>query len=111
MIDTQDAIKIVCDEIKEMLLEKNKCYGDSAIKPVRIFSKLDTIEQINVRIDDKLSRLINGKEYAGDDTELDLIGYLILKRVYKQLKGPSKQNPGSIRWVDNNDLPQLLKPH
>jgi hypothetical protein len=79
--DTQMIIKIVCNEVMEMLLEKNRCYGDSAINPARIFSKSSAIEQINVRIDDKINRLMNGSEYGNEDTEKDLIGYLILKRV------------------------------
>ncbi len=77
-------IREVCDEIKAFLLEKNRAYGNSAAEPVRIFSKVDALEQINVRIDDKLSRLARGKEYQGDDTELDLVGYLILKRAVKR---------------------------
>lgn len=80
----QEAIKEVCDELKEFLLKKNKAYGNSASEPMRIFSKVDSIEQINVRIDDKLSRIAKGNEFDGDDTELDLIGYLILKRSIKR---------------------------
>ncbi len=80
------AISETCDELKEFLLEKNRAYGNSAADPVRIFLKVDAIEQINVRIDDKLSRLARGNEYSGDDTELDLIGYLILKRAIKKEK-------------------------
>ncbi len=68
------------DELRAMLLEKNRAYGDSALNPVRIFSKADPIEQINVRIDDKLSRLTRG-DAVGEDAERDLVGYLILKRV------------------------------
>ncbi len=68
------------DELRAMLLEKNRAYGDSALNPVRIFSQADPIEQINVRIDDKLSRLARGNA-AGEDAERDLVGYLILKRV------------------------------
>ena len=83
MINTQELISQVCDEIKIFLLEKNKAYGDSAINPIRIFAKSDPIEQINVRIDDKLNRFLQGTKYPGDDDELDLIGYLILKRVAK----------------------------
>ena len=79
-------IREVCDEIKEMLLAKNAAYGNSVADPVRIFSKASSFEQINVRIDDKLSRIMHGAEYEGDDTELDLIGYLILKRVLKEGK-------------------------
>ena len=68
-------------KIREMLVTKNKSYGNSALDPLRIFSKANTVEQLNVRIDDKISRIMQGGEYPGDDTELDLIGYLILKRI------------------------------
>lgn len=77
---TQDAIAAECDAIKVMLLEKNRSYGDSALNPVRIFSKSDTDEQLLVRIDDKLSRIARGDDY-NEDTVADLIGYLILLRV------------------------------
>ena len=78
---TQDQIFKICDEIKEILLGKNRKYGDSAINPVRIFSKANPIEQINVRIDDKISRIKSAQDDDTEDAELDLIGYLILKRV------------------------------
>lgn len=77
---TQDVIKTVCNELCDLLLAKNEAYGDSAISPVRIFAKSDNIEQINVRIDDKLSRILRGSS-CGEDAEWDLMGYLILKRV------------------------------
>ena len=41
----------------DLLLAKNDAYGNSALDPVRIFSRADPIEQLNVRLDDKLSRL------------------------------------------------------
>jgi len=78
---SQDRISKVCDEIKALLLEKNRKYGDSALKPKRIFSKADAIEQLNVRIDDKLSRIATLDDPNDEDTEADLIGYLILRRV------------------------------
>lgn len=81
----KDQIAAVCDEIKAFLIAKNEAYGNSAAEPVRIFSRVDTLEQINVRIDDKLSRIARGKEYQGDDTEKDLCGYLILKMVIKRM--------------------------
>jgi hypothetical protein len=80
-LDTQNKISQVCDEIKNMLIEKNKSYGDSAINPVRIFSKADSVEQIKVRIDDKISRISRGKEFYGDNDIDDLIGYLVLLKV------------------------------
>lgn len=73
-----------CDFIKEMLIEKNKAYGDSAAKPINIFSKASAEEQLKTRLDDKLKRLINGNEYPGDDTVLDLIGYMILLRIVEK---------------------------
>jgi len=76
----QDEIAAVCNEIKELLLAKNEAYGNSAADPLRIFSRVDAAEQINVRIDDKLSRIARGNAFADEDTELDLIGYLVLKR-------------------------------
>jgi len=72
------AVDIVLAEFGAMLKEKNKKYGNSALHPVRVFSKADAKEQIKVRLDDKISRLVRG---TGDDTEdvyLDLTGYLIL---------------------------------
>ena len=86
--DTQRDIQKVCSELSEFLVEKNKKYGDSALNPVRIFSKAETTEQLLVRIDDKLSRLARGGEYPGDDDILDLLGYLILLRIAKGRKKP-----------------------
>ena len=80
---TQQLIETECDYIKRILLAKNRKYGDSAVHPIRVFSKADPLEQINVRLDDKLSRLINRQADEDEDIELDLIGYLILKRSAK----------------------------
>jgi hypothetical protein len=79
--ETQKEISQICDEIKSFLIAKNISYGDSALEPVRIFSKLDTVAQIAIRIDDKLSRVSRGHEFPGDDTIDDLIGYLILLKI------------------------------
>jgi hypothetical protein len=84
MSSFEKKISIVCYEIKNMLLEKNRKYGDAALNPKRIFSKADAIAQINIRIDDKLSRIANQQEDDDEDAELDLIGYLILKRIKKR---------------------------
>jgi ankyrin repeat protein len=65
------------EELGTMLLSKNASYGNAALEPLRIFSKADSVEQLKVRIDDKLSRLQRGSE-IGEDTVKDLTGYLIL---------------------------------
>lgn len=70
--------------IKKVLLEKNRKYGNSALEPKRIFSKHSAIEQINVRIDDKLSRIANQQTDDDEDAEFDLLGYLLLKMVAKR---------------------------
>lgn len=81
--EAQKLIAEECDEVKELLLEKNRSYGNSALEPVRVFSRASTVEQLLVRIDDKLSRLARGSA-AGEDVELDLIGYLVLLRVARR---------------------------
>ena len=77
--DSQQKIKETCDSVKELLLAKNEKYGDSALQPKRVFSKANSVEQIKVRIDDKLSRIATtGFSVVDEDTLQDLIGYLVL---------------------------------
>ena len=78
---SQCDIAAVCDQLKELLLEKNRKYGDSALNPVRVFSKASPIEQIKVRLDDKLSRLRNQQDDEDEDVLTDLIGYIVLYKV------------------------------
>ena len=75
-----ELIDVECENIKQMLLQKNRAYGNSFADPVRIFSKAAPEEALLIRIDDKLSRIARG-DAAGEDTILDLVGYLILLRV------------------------------
>lgn len=70
-----------CLEITEMLIKKNVSYGDSALSPIRIFSQSDSVEQIKIRIDDKINRVKNNQGFAGDNDIDDLIGYLILLKI------------------------------
>ena len=81
MTGTQTLIATTCDEIKEMLLAKNRKYGNSALEPVRIFSKASAAEQILVRLDDKLSRLRSQQADEDEDVISDLTGYLILLKI------------------------------
>ncbi len=88
MPETSDFARLVhieTDYVARLLIDKNKQYGNSALDPIRCFSKACRIEQLNVRIDDKISRLMRGAE-AGEDTELDLIGYLVLRRIARKLE-------------------------
>jgi hypothetical protein len=75
-----DLVQRECDAVAAMLIEKNRAYGNSALDPVRIFSQADRLEQLKVRIDDKLSRIAKGHA-AGEEVVGDLIGYLVLLRI------------------------------
>lgn len=89
----ESEIRDVCQRMADFLVEKNRAYGNSAAEPVSVFAKrLDILAQIDVRIDDKLSRLSKGHEYPGDDTVKDLAGYLILRMVVKEIED-GKQEP------------------
>jgi len=83
-----ELIDLECQNLAEMLKAKNRQYGNSFADPVRIFSKAEPEEGLNIRIDDKLSRIARGHN-AGEDAILDLIGYLILKRVLGRLEDKS----------------------
>ena len=78
--DSQRSIVEMLKEIESFLLTKNDQYGDSALAPIRIFSKSDKSEQLKVRIDDKLNRLMQGNASIEKDEDVikDLIGYLVL---------------------------------
>ena len=85
MVNTQTDIGRICDEIKDLLIAKNLQYGDSALLPVRIMSKSTPVEQILVRIDDKLSRISRGNPATEDEDVInDLIGYLVLLKIARE---------------------------
>jgi len=72
------AIALMGLQVINLLLEKNRAYGDSALAPLEVFSKGLTVQQrLGIRMDDKLARLARGAD-AGEDPALDLAGYLIL---------------------------------
>lgn len=79
---TEDKIRIIGEEVINLLVEKNKSYGDSALKPLNIFARGSAVENLSARIDDKLSRIANQGVLAySEDNVKDLIGYLILLKI------------------------------
>tara|TARA_R110000824_G_scaffold325400_2_gene512317 strand:+ start:865 stop:1128 length:264 start_codon:yes stop_codon:yes gene_type:complete len=80
MKETQNKIRKTMKEVLDLLISKNKQYGDSAMNPTRIFAKGSAEDLIRVRIDDKLNRLLQGDKSIerDEDVILDLIGYLVL---------------------------------
>lgn len=90
MDDTQDKIRAVFDGLRDLVLEKNRRYGDSALSPLNCFSKACADESIRIRLDDKLKRIMNSGEIRKNDVS-DLIGYMGLLCV-------------SRGWLDFKDL-------
>lgn len=72
----------VSKQITDLLKSKNKAYGNTALNPSNVFSKLDSTEAICARLDDKLSRIKNkGINDKTEDTVDDIIGYLLLLKM------------------------------
>jgi hypothetical protein len=89
----------VMQEIKELLLEKNEKYGNSALEPIGVFSKLSPEEGLLIRIDDKLKRIKNGSlEKDDEDVINDLIGYLVLLKIYQNQQSKYDELDGSHKW-------------
>ena len=80
----------MCHELKKFLLVKNERYGDSALNPIKVFSKGTPGDKIDTRMDDKVSRIVKSEEQRKNDF-VDLAGYLVLKCIDKG-------------WTDFSDL-------
>ena len=77
-----EKLDIEIKQITDLLKEKNKAYGDSALNPAGIFSKLNATESLCARIDDKIMRIKNkGINDETEDTIDDLVGYLLLLKM------------------------------
>ena len=78
----EEQIRAVGQEVIDLLVEKNKAYGNSALEPANIFANGSAVENLCSRIDDKLMRIKNkGINDSTEDTIKDLIGYLILLKI------------------------------
>ena len=82
MKTTEQLIEEMCESMKDLLIQKNRDYGDSATNPSNVFSSGSPVDSLCARIDDKLMRIQNkGINDKTEDTVSDLIGYLILLKV------------------------------
>lgn len=81
--ETREQIAQIFDSLREVVLEKNRRYGDSALVPIGVFNKAGPELSILARLDDKLGRVVNSPEPAKNDVA-DIIGYLVL---YATVKG------------------------
>lgn len=77
--ETQEKIVEITEAMRDLLLYKNKKYGDSALNPQHIFYKGDAVNSILIRLDDKLSRIMaNTDETPRINDVADIIGYCTL---------------------------------
>jgi hypothetical protein len=79
---SQESIAEIVDATKDLLLYKNRLYGDSALNPIGIFTEhIKTVPantaSILVRLDDKLGRVKNAPALRINDVS-DIIGYCTL---------------------------------
>ena len=82
IVSFDEELDNVVKQITNLLKEKNKAYGNSALNPTNIFSKLNASESLCARIDDKIARIKNkGINDKTEDTVDDLIGYLLLLKM------------------------------
>ena len=79
MSNTQMKLVDVLDGMKDLLLYKNKRYGDSAINPKKIFYKGDSTNSILIRLDDKIGRVMSNTDDKPRVNDIaDIIGYCTL---------------------------------
>ncbi len=70
-------IKKYTNKVQEMLLSKNKAYGNSALEPLNIFNKGNASDSICARTDDKLARIKNvGISDKTEDTLFEVLSLM-----------------------------------
>lgn len=72
----------VLNNVSEVLIEKNRRYGNAALEPIGLFYKGDSTTSITIRIDDKISRVKNAEVLRKNDM-FDLLGYSLLLGISK----------------------------
>lgn len=76
-VDTSAKIEQVLDCMKNLLLYKNRKYGDSILNGKKIFFSGTSMDRITLHLDEKMSRIMNNPdpEIRKNDI-MDLVGYL-----------------------------------
>lgn len=97
-------VEEVLEQIHKMLIDKNRKYGNSALEPLGVFSQLSAKQGLLIRIDDKLKRIKNGSlDKDDEDVVNDLIGYLVLLKIYADQESKYDELDGTHKWgkIDN----------
>ena len=81
-VSAASELETFIDSLHKFLYTKNKRYGNSVLEPISIFSKHtnnnqdQALNNILIRLDDKLSRIRNSDKLRENDVA-DLLGYLV----------------------------------
>ena len=110
MLEFSANVSQVLLEIRDLLIAKNKKYGNSALEPLGVFSQLSAKEGLLVRIDDKLKRIKNGSLNKDDEDVInDLIGYLVLLKIHANQESSFDELDGSHKWKSVKDKQEMIK--
>lgn len=101
-----DAVAAWLQTVADTVRARNATYGNSAIDPIRVFSRARTYEQLLVRIDDKLSRVARGAG-ATPDTLVDLVGYIAILAVVQQRAKDDAAAQISIPYIEDAPHPAI----
>lgn len=96
-METIQRIQEICDSVKDLLIRKNKDYGNSAFTAPILAPDVSVSQALCVRLSDKINRMRNllkgAEDHVGEplvDTVKDTIGYLVL--LLAVLQEPSEEN-------------------
>ena len=96
MLEFSAQVSDVLLEIKDLLIAKNKKYGNSALEPLGVFSQLSAKSGLLVRIDD-------------EDVINDLIGYLVLLKIHALDSSKYDELDGSHDWKSVKDKQEMIR--
>ena len=110
MLEFSAKVSDVLLEIKDLLIAKNKKYGNSALETLGVFSQLSAKDGLLVRIDDKLKRIKNGSlDNDDEDVINDLIGYLVLLKIHALDASKYDELDGTHNWQSVKDKQNMIK--
>ena len=110
MLEFSAKVSDVLLEIKDLLIAKNKKYGNSALEPLGVFSQLSAKDGLLVRIDDKLKRIKNGSlDHDDEDVINDLIGYLVLLKIHTLDASKYDELDGSHDYQSVKETQNMIK--
>ena len=110
MLEFSANVSKVLLEIRDLLIAKNKKYGNSALEPLGVFSQLSAKQGLLIRIDDKLKRIKNGSLDRDDEDVInDLIGYLVLLKIHANQESSFDELDGSHNWKSVKDKQEMIR--